>query len=297
MATLLKVKDMRLFIMSSMQLKTVTLLVLLVVLTALSACDELKKGDRVMSPTDQISSDEWQILTHKRVLFGHQSVGKNLIDGFNDVVVGNPAVRLNILETDTLDGSSGPVFAHFLVGSNTHPDSKIASFVDHLDKIGSAVDVAFFKFCYVDVGADTDVEGLFLRYRKTMAELKKKFPHIAFVHVTIPLTSLDSGLRGIVSKMRGKSIGEEINSVRTRYNNLLRKEYAGREPLFDLAAVESTAPDGSRLQGQKNGVVYEALCPQYTYDGGHLNELGRRRCALALLKTLAHADDSNKVKQ
>lgn len=277
--------------------KKVTVLMLMAIAALLTSCSEVKKGEQVMSAVDKISSDEWKVIAQKRILFGHQSVGKNLIDGLNDLAGKDPVARLNIVETDSPVGTSGPIFAHFPVGANTKPDSKIASFADHLTKNGKNIDVAFFKFCYVDTNMDTDVESLFQRYQKAMVELKKQFPDVAFVHVTIPLTSLEAGFKGSIKKMFGKPVGEEANVVRTRYNTLLRNAYAGREPLFDLAAVESTAPDGSRIQGQKNGAAYEALCPQYTYDGGHLNELGRSRCAIAMIQTLSNVSESGKVKK
>jgi len=271
-------------------LNTGALMVMLVFAAMLTSCSGSKSGERTMPVSDKISADEWTVISQKSILFGHQSVGKNLIDGINDLVGENQAAHLNIVDAGTLDGKSGPVFAHFPAGANTNPDSKIASFAEHLATNGRFINIAFLKLCYVDADVNTDVEGLFARYRKTLDELKQRFPDVVFIHVTMPLTSLDIGLRRFVNGIRGKSNGEEVNAVRTRYNNLLRKEYAGREPLFDIASVESTALDGSRLQGQKNGLAYEALSPQYTYDGGHLNELGRRRCASVLLKTLANAD-------
>jgi hypothetical protein len=67
----------------------------------------------------------------------------------------------------------------------------------------------------------------------------------------------------------------------------MRREYGGREPLFDLAAVESTRPDGSRETLSLGGKTAFALHPGYTNDGSHLNEVGRRRAAEALLTLLA----------
>lgn len=242
------------------------------------------------------SSEALKKVSTQRVLFGHQSVGNNLIDGLSDLAAENPDFKLNIVNMETDIGISGPVFAHFLVGSNTNPESKIASFVNMMTKNGNNYDVALFKFCYVDLNEKSDAAQLFMKYKKTISDLKQKFPNVVFVHVTIPVTRIQSGIKGSVKKVLGKSIGEEVNVVRTRYNDLMRKEYTGREPLYDIAAEESTAPDGSRVKGQKNGVVYEALCPQYASDWGHLNKLGRERCALALLQTLAKVEKSNKAK-
>ena len=75
----------------------------------------------------------------------------------------------------------------------------------------------------------------------------------------------------------------------TRYNELLRKEYSGKDSLFDLATVESTTPEGSRVQGEKSGARYEALHPSYSDDGEHLNRDGGKQTAMALLNTLADA--------
>jgi hypothetical protein len=68
---------------------------------------------------------------------------------------------------------------------------------------------------------------------------------------------------------------------------MLRKEYTGKEPIFDLAALESTNPDGTRLSFTQNGKTAYALVPTYTTDGGHLNEQGRKLVAEQLLIFLA----------
>lgn len=224
-----------------------------------------------------------------RVYFGHQSVGKNILGGLQALAAESSAYKLNIVETDAPEKITGPVFAHFRVGSNMTPDSKIESFRDHLSISGKGVDVAFFKFCYVDVGADTDWEALFRKYQQMITDIREHFPELVILHVTIPVKTIDGGVKGIVKKVLGKPTGEEANVARTRYNDLLRKEYLGKEPFFDLAKVESTAPDGSRMQGEKNGARYESLHPLYTDDGEHLNGRGGRRAAMALLSSLADA--------
>jgi len=43
-----------------------------------------------------------------------------------------------------------------------------------------------------------------------------------------------------------------------------------KEPLFDLAAIESTAPDGTRASFMKDGKTYYQMVSDYTHDGGHL---------------------------
>ena len=50
-------------------------------------------------------------------------------------------------------------------------------------------------------------------------------------------------------------------------NALIRGEYAGRH-LFDLAAIESTKPDGTRVSGRYDNQGYFALYDGYTSDSG-----------------------------
>lgn len=271
----------------------VNFLCMLFISLVLSAC---QKGDVPMSsqksqlPPDLTDAQQAKVRS-LRIFFGHQSVGRNLLDGLQTLAGENPAYKLNVVQTDTPEAVSGPVLAHFRIGANDNPLSKIASFKEHLLKSGTAVDVALFKFCYVDFGANTDGADLFQKYKQAIIELRKASPKLVIVHVTVPLTTLDSGVKRIVKKLLGKSTGEGANLSRTRYNDLLRKEFAGKEPIFDLAAMESTAPDGSRCEGSMDGVRYEALCPGYTEDGGHLNKDAARRGALALMHALAQAAD------
>ncbi|MCK5076580.1 MAG: hypothetical protein KAR38_09400, partial [Calditrichia bacterium] len=72
------------------------------------------------------------------------------------------------------------------------------------------------------------------------------------------------------------------------YNELLKETFKD-EPVFNLAKVESTYPDGSRESFTQNGKTYYSLIRNYTYDGGHLNELGRQIAAKELMKVLAEA--------
>ena len=80
--------------------------------------------------------------------------------------------------------------------------------------------------------------------------------------------------------------GYDDNIKRNQFNELLRKEYDGKAPIFDLARTESTLPDGKRSSFSKDGKNYYFMVPDYTHDGGHLNELGRKRAAEQLLVVL-----------
>jgi lysophospholipase L1-like esterase len=158
------------------------------------------------------------------------------------------------------------------VGVNGDPSGKVADFdADMRNGLASTVDVALMKFCYVDVTAGTDVQRLFQKYRDTLNGLSADYPQVRFVAVTVPLT-VDS---------------PADNVTRTRLNAMIRQAYPGR--LFDLAAVESTRPDGTRVTGSAQGQSYEALHPGYSSDGGHLNPDGARRAAAEMLRVIARA--------
>jgi hypothetical protein len=81
--------------------------------------------------------------------------------------------------------------------------------------------------------------------------------------------------------------GYQDNHVRAGYNDLLHHEYGGKEPIFDLAALESTGPDRKTHTVRMGGERHPVLVPEYTDDGGHLNALGQRVVAEQLLLFLA----------
>jgi hypothetical protein len=152
------------------------------------------------------------------------------------------------------------------------------------------VDIALVKFCYVAFDAHTDVRALFAEYQRTLAGLKQVHPRTVFVHVTVPLTTVQSGAKGLVKRALGKiPNGVVKNGQRDEFNRLLREAAGSQEPLFDLAAVESTAPDGRREAFDWHGRSIPALVPGYTDDGGHLNRVARALAARQLVSVLASA--------
>ncbi|HEY6098072.1 MAG TPA: hypothetical protein VIW03_01490 [Anaeromyxobacter sp.] len=197
-------------------------------------------------------------------------------------------MALRIVETDGARGVSAGTFAHALVGANGAPASKLQGFENAL--VGADVDVALVKFCHVDVEAGTDARALFARYQETLAALRARHPRTTFVHVTVPLTAIQGGVKAIVKRLTGRAPAGVIeNARREEFNELLRRAVRGKEPLFDLAEVESTAPDGARATHEWGGRAVPALVPQYTDDGGHLAGEGRARAARQLVAVLAAA--------
>ena len=147
----------------------------------------------------------------------------------------------------------------------------------------------------MDIRADTDAQKVFADYENTMSHLKKTYPKTTFIHVTVPLTSLQSGIKAFVKKVIGRPLsGVDDNIKRNQFNDLLRKEHDGKEPVFDLAKIESTFRDRGRSSFTKDGKTYFSMVSDYTYDSGHLNELGRKIAAEQLLVLLARLSEKAK---
>lgn len=256
------------------------------------------QGDNVNGERDgaaaprELPRGSLEKLAGKRIYFGHQSVGYDIVEGLQALGRERPELRLEIVDARAPGALDGPAFAHAPNGRNKEPLSKIRGFAETLEGsgLGAKTDIAFFKFCYVDFPPGTDVEKVFAEYRSTMDRLRQAFPRVKFVHVTAPLTVVQSGPKAFVKRLLGRRPwGAEANVVRERFNALMRAAYAGREPLFDLAAVESTRPDGRTVTFEDGGATHRALADEYASDGEHLNALGARRAAAQLLETLAAA--------
>jgi hypothetical protein len=178
------------------------------------------------------------------------------------------------------------MIGHTFIDENEKPYLKLESLEYAMGTQPTKLDVVITKFCFVDFTPKTDAKSLFARYRTTIEGLKAKNPATTFVHVTAPLTSEQTGPKELLKRLLGRG-GSATNVRREEYNSLLRKTYQGREPIFDLARVESTAPDGKQITVESNGIVAPAMDPEYTSDGGHLNSIGKVRAARELISVLA----------
>lgn len=222
-----------------------------------------------------------ETLSTKRVLFAHQSVGMNLLAGL-EALAKEEGVVLSVQALKP-GATLAPGLTHFFVGENEHPLGKLEHFATTLEKT-PGVDVALLKLCYVDFSPDTDVAALFAAYQARHDALKAKFPSVEFVHVTAPLTVVQSGLKAFAKRLVGSAPwGARENVKRHQFNELVRKTY-GTERLFDLAAVESTGADACTFE--RDGKTWPCLRPSWTDDGGHLNAKGQREVARAFVEAL-----------
>jgi hypothetical protein len=224
-----------------------------------------------------------------RIFFAHQSVGGNIVDGMQRLKADGKGAQLRIVELKDPNQMGDAVFAHARLGRNGDPKGKTDAFAAALrGGLANQVDVAFQKYCYVDIDASTDVDALFKYYKGTMQQLHAEFPHLRLVHVTAPLVRVQSGPKAVIKKLLGRTPDfYDDNAARERYNALMRKEYGG--DLFDLAALEASKPGAAPEPFQFHGMNLLELRPEYTSDGAHLNEPASKRIAGELMVFLNRA--------
>jgi len=237
--------------------------------------------------SDGTLRSELQRISTKRIYFAHQSVGGNLLDGIQQIAEAQN-YPLQIREYSVANEVPSQTLGHTRIGENGNPLGKIKAFTQALGQPPSGLNIALLKFCYVDFTRDTDAKALFTKYKVDMDHVKSRHPKLTLVHVTVPLTTVQSGLKGTVKQWLGIApYGLLENKRREEYNDLLRSSYLGREFVFDLAKVESTTRSGTRTLVKWKGDSVPMLNPSYTDDGQHLNAEGRIYAARHLISVLA----------
>jgi hypothetical protein len=219
--------------------------------------------------------------TSMRILFGHQSVGNNLVDGLREIPsdVG-PIVAIG-------DGERIPearcLLAHFRVGTNGNPLAKIDDFARVLKmRLGEGLDFALFKFCYVDVLEADAADSLFRAYEARLTELQNEAAPVTIGHATVPLRARRTGPGAILRTLLGRRDPQIArNAARHRFNEHLRRRYADTGLLFDLATIEANR---AGTQPPVRSDAIPALRAEYTSDGGHLNTVGREVVAAAFAR-------------
>jgi lysophospholipase L1-like esterase len=214
----------------------------------------------------------------QRVLFAHQSVGANILDGVRKLADENN-VKLTITESRSDQGKTPAIF-QFMVGQNGDPLGKIKDFVSTSSSFPD-IDVALMKICYVDLNKSSDATAVAKTYADAIKTLQRARPSTRFIAVTSPLTAVPSGAKAWVkSLIKGSSPELADNEKRKEFNDYLRKEF-DKDHLFDLAALEAekaVADDGKEIEVMRSSL---------TSDGGHLNAAGQRLVGAAFIKLLA----------
>jgi pimeloyl-ACP methyl ester carboxylesterase len=134
------------------------------------------------------------------------------------------------------------------------------------------------------------VQEVFSYYQQGIDRIHREFPNLTVVHVTAPLMTIQTGPKAFVKKLLGRAPGQfEDNMVREQFNELVRQTYRGREPVFDLARLESSTPGApSRTSSSFKGETAYGLLPEYTTDGGHLTGPAEQLIAAEFLRFLAN---------
>jgi len=239
-----------------------------------------------MPATTHINASKWQALEKKHVVFGHQSVGYNLLNGLTRLA-DRDGVKIGIHEQRT--ASDEPGISHFVIGSNGDPLSKIQDFAGAVDAgAAQGADIALMKLCYIDFNAATDARQLANDYIAGLESLALRHPATRFVAVTAPLMAAQTGPKAWVKQLIGKQPNGYLdNARRAEFNTLLRERYLAAGRLFDLARIEAESNRDTGCKVQVGGQEVEALCPELTGDGGHLNERGQELLADAFLSFIA----------
>jgi hypothetical protein len=256
--------------------------IILLILLSILGCERSNMKPNVkLNELNNIPQVNWDKLANKKIYFGHQSVGFNIIEGIFEIASEMPNIQLYIKETSDPTDFNEHIFAHSKVGKNLNPISKCDDFKKIIESgVGDRVDIVFFKFCYVDISSETDIRGLFKYYTDTISMLKARYPRVKFIHFTVPLKANPTGIKAEIKKLLGRS-DDDGNTKRNEFNQLLREKYAKENTLFDLAYYES----GTKFSG--------SLLPEYTDDGGHLNDVGKKVIAKQLLLFLQSEDILN----
>lgn len=231
-------------------------------------------------------------LASARVYFGHQSVGRNILQGVR-ALSAETGVALRIEEVGNDAPAPGPGLFHTNIGENGLPDRKLEEFIiNAATPVGSAYDVGLLKFCYVDLDDDSreqSPQALFERYQQSITDLGRRQPQLTLLHSTMPLTADPPGWKTTVKRWLGRPTWtDEANRRRNEYNRLLRARFSPDET-FDIARIEATHADGSISSFNSDGRAIETMAAEHTYDGGHLTDAAQRYVAAAFVHTLAQA--------
>jgi len=255
----------------------------------LSGCNPMEsKPGKEGAPPRSIAPECVQALNGHRILFAHMSVGNDILSG---LAAANSTLKEQIaiqeIDPGSAAGSRSAGISHFKIGANAQPLKKFANFKKFLlsDNNGQAFDLVGLKLCYVDITAATDIHAVFNEYAAVVKAVTERYPHITCVHFTVPLTT---HYRNLKSRIKHVVLGDQDNIKREAYNELLSETYKN-QAVIDIARIESTFSDGSRMEHAYFKARHYSLIPAFTTDGGHLNDAGKSSVAAFFAEGLCTA--------
>jgi hypothetical protein len=206
------------------------------------------------------------------VYFEHASVGQNIVDGIGALGGRYTSGRVSWSSTyPTWTGDPAWFDTHDGLADNHRGNpggaEKISFFQAAITPtLASKIDVASFKFCYIDTPADA--AALFSSAKSAMEGLQAAYPAVVFVWWTMPI------------ERDGAAPAQ-----RQAYNDSVRAYCAANDQwLLDIAALESHDDSGTAVVDVSDR---ELLYSGYTDDGGHLNAAGAAKLAKAYWKLIA----------
>ncbi len=211
------------------------------------------------------------------------------MDGVTGLAQAEGKQRLSIKETNNPNDFNQPIFAHSSIGKNFDPILKVNDFKEVVDNmLGDKADIAFFKFCYVDIDRNSDIKALFNHYSAVMQDLELRHKKTKFVHFTVPVRVKPSGGKASLKRMIGMASPEEEDNLRRNdFNRMLKEKYGSSGRVFDLAGYEAVYVNGKINSVKTDGNDNLFLIPEYSDDGKHLNSRGAKIIAVRLLRFLA----------
>lgn len=240
--------------------------------------------------TTRVTDAEIEKVAGKKVLFAHMSVGNNILQGIDELKARDSRFnKINVIEYSEGIAVETPGIYHFLIGDNSFPEKKIQSCFDILSQreLGTLFDALILKFCYVDIMGDAEPEALFSGYSRFVDSVKRGFPDLEIVHVTVPLTVRYQGIKGWLKFHLSREPGNEKRSI---FNRKMIETFGKDDLVYDLARLEALDSRGKELFYMSRGQKVNYLAGEYTDDGGHLNAAGRKKAAMELVKILGRLD-------
>lgn len=212
------------------------------------------------------------------VYFEHASVGGYIVGPIpdwpsNGLAALQAASPRYAAERATWGDTSSAIWfdSHNGLGDNSRgnpgADAKISGFISSMNAssglLPTKIDVAMFKFCYID--SPSDASTLFNSTKTAMESLQISYPSVAFVWWTMPIET--SG-----------------NAEKQSYNDQVRAYcIANNQWLFDIASIESHNDAGVH---QLDGSSLELLDAGHSADGGHPNDAGTLKLAKGYWKLI-----------
>lgn len=204
--------------------------------------------------------------------FFHASVGANLSFGL-DCLADNEAAYINGHRRsacgnyyyDRRFDRSNFIFPLFTAGGWQGKTAEFYSVVSN--QAPHLFDWTGFKFCYLEGLPGSGVVSGFYNGSPSVGSL-------ASLNGDHPLYWVTMALARVVGTQESRDYNNELRAFVT----------ANRYPLFDVADIESHAPDGSACElVDASGNRFPIICREYTNEisGGHLNALGSARLAQA----------------